>query len=226
MQLAALETSWGISAEAEERFSILEELSVPGATRWFAARERSSGARCWLEAPSDGGSHSELGSIAAKLYGLRHPHILQPVEVDRLFIAYEWRAEEPLCPRRTAQLPLPVRVRIAYQLVSALEYLHNLPVPHAHGSLHLSRLWITPGTQWLKLAAFSPESTSPALLAKDATDALTLVEELVTGPRVPLEHLDALNRLREEAEEAGQKPWAGLRATLAGMHLDLVSGDI
>lgn len=227
MQLAALETSWGISAEAEERFTILEELSVPGPTRWFAARERTGGTMRWLECAPLSAGHSELGTVAAKLYGVSHPHILQPHEVDRQYIAYEWRGEAPLNPRSVSQLPLVVRSRIAYQLVSAVEHLHSQAIPQAHGSLALSRIWLTPLTHWLKLMGLSPEPSSPSLLAQDLSDTLALVEELVTGPGASLEQLDSLNRVREEAgEEEGAKSWHALRDFLTGLQIELVGRDI
>lgn len=226
MQLAALEVSWGISAEAEDKYLILEELSAPGSTRWFSARERLTGIRRWLEAAPDAAEQTALAAVAAKLGRLGHPHILAPAGRGNGFIAYEWRGEAPFGPRSLGSLAALERVRLAGQLVQAVEYLHGQPSPITHGALGLQSLWVAPAANWLRLAGFTADAATPETLQSETSACLNLVEELITGPGAAMEHLDGYNLIRDEFDSSGKAPWDGLRATLTAMYVGLVTEDL
>jgi hypothetical protein len=226
MQLAALEKSWGLGSEVEERFHLLEEISAGAGPRWFAARERLGGVMRWLACEGPGGGRAELGVLGQKLDGLEHPHLLKPVDFQAAYIAFEWRGEVRLNPRVVSQMTMMERARVAAQLVGAVEYLHGRPTPVPHGAISLSHVWASPSTHWVKLSCMSADAAERGMQAEDISNLFGVVEELITGPGTPPASLEALSKVREESVHESLAPWGGLKALLASMYINLVSADI
>jgi hypothetical protein len=195
MFTARVTESWEVP-EAIQALFLLErpvEHSGEGAPM-FQVRQRDTGRRLWLKcAGPDEWSGERLVAEATILTAAKHPHILS-LEADfsgaePRHLVYPWQAERPLDDTTLQQLSDPDRVRLALDLVNTVAHLQALDPPVVHTTVSLARMWVTPGTSWLRLAGFDASHLAAGAeeLTADRAAVWDVVSQLMPDPTEELQ---------------------------------------